>query len=673
MNWVGDKVCDSKCENIECAWDGGDCGMNVIWDGSIHGIKISKLQIENSQTEDQHLLPLTKTTEQHLLPSGGNNGNSGNDGNTGNGSSAIDVVAAALILQIQKNSNMKDVTPQLPVPELIGLLPPPSSSTPFPFYLIPSGHAAMYVNMSDIFPSSPADASTILLATHDNPSAIGNSIVLQHHKVMILLFLNDEDAKKKGRSITNIRVEGNVLKDIICNDTDGTVLNRTYTAVHYEFEISTNAAGDDNIGQNTKNDKNEEEKEKEKNINVPLVNEKDRIEIHVRNNTNSTVAIATKEHRDESATVYLPSDKSAGVVQLTHNTKEKEKKENTENLDLSETIEHSENRSRHLLSTATLSSSSSTARPISSHHHGRRLLDIYGDSLVNVNMMYHARFGKASRKVPAHMPHMIDVDVMNDLWTEYPNKFSQTSGRRFRGGEDMQFSFAHFYWLIHKIPERDLKSIWNFDLDVDGDGKLSINELRSLTAIVEGQAPDENQILEITKCLRPPIIEDVVEETALGTVHSKRTTYPHATFGQFMQCTRAVNKVKENWRMPPTHTIMTLDEVTFEMIGDDYNHTKEQLDGIRAKRTKFICVNDDMHHPSVALQDMLHDFYEAMFAKPSPFELPKGKTNAYLNTNKMRSYFQDNLKEKNEEKTTFFILVGLCFVGFLLYIFCFRT
>ena len=97
------------------------------------------------------------------------------------------------------------------------------------------------------------------------------------------------------------------------------------------------------------------------------------------------------------------------------------------------------------------------------------------------------------------------------------------------------------------------------------------------------------------------------------------------------------------------------------------------MDGIRAKRTKFICVNDDMHHPSVALQDMLHDFYEAMFAKPSPFELPKGKTNAYLNTNKMRSYFQENLKEKNEEKTTFFILVGLCFVGFLLYIFCFRS
>ena len=50
----------------------------------------------------------------------------------------------------------------------------------------------------------------------------------------------------------------------------------------------------------------------------------------------------------------------------------------------------------------------------------------------------------------------------------------------------MQFSFSHFYWLINRVPEVDLESIYNRDLDADGDGRLSDNELRSLAAIVQG-------------------------------------------------------------------------------------------------------------------------------------------------------------------------------------------
>ena len=47
--------------------------------------------------------------------------------------------------------------------------------------------------------------------------------------------------------------------------------------------------------------------------------------------------------------------------------------------------------------------------------HGRRLLDTFGDSLRHVNRLYNARFGYAARKVPAHMPHLIDRAVMAEL------------------------------------------------------------------------------------------------------------------------------------------------------------------------------------------------------------------------------------------------------------------
>lgn len=50
-----------------------------------------------------------------------------------------------------------------------------------------------------------------------------------------------------------------------------------------------------------------------------------------------------------------------------------------------------------------------------SSHAGRRLQDTFADSLRYVNKILNSKFGFASRKVPAHMPHMIDRVVMQEL------------------------------------------------------------------------------------------------------------------------------------------------------------------------------------------------------------------------------------------------------------------
>lgn len=46
---------------------------------------------------------------------------------------------------------------------------------------------------------------------------------------------------------------------------------------------------------------------------------------------------------------------------------------------------------------------------------GRRLQDTFADSLRHVNKLLNSQFGFTSRKVPAHMPHMIDRLVMQEL------------------------------------------------------------------------------------------------------------------------------------------------------------------------------------------------------------------------------------------------------------------
>ena len=77
--------------------------------------------------------------------------------------------------------------------------------------------------------------------------------------------------------------------------------------------------------------------------------------------------------------------------------------------------------------------------------------DTYGDSLVKVNLMYNHAFGKgtSARKVPAHMPHMLDKRDLAALQARWPADFAATSSHRFRHSEDMQFAFAYFHWLLH--------------------------------------------------------------------------------------------------------------------------------------------------------------------------------------------------------------------------------
>lgn len=36
--WVGDKVCDARCNTPECAWDAGDCGVGLVL-GRVRGEK----------------------------------------------------------------------------------------------------------------------------------------------------------------------------------------------------------------------------------------------------------------------------------------------------------------------------------------------------------------------------------------------------------------------------------------------------------------------------------------------------------------------------------------------------------------------------------------------------------------------------------------------------------
>jgi len=113
-------------------------------------------------------------------------------------------------------------------------------------------------------------------------------------------------------------------------------------------------------------------------------------------------------------------------------------------------------------------------------------------------------------------------------------------------------------------------------------------------------------------------------ENAHSIVDAVKVVTPRITLERLTECELALDGLREHARFPQTHQEMELTEVAFEMITDDMNQTLQQLDSIRARKSKFVCVNDDMRDPSPELVQALADFYESFFPTPSQFELPPG-------------------------------------------------
>jgi hypothetical protein len=101
-------------------------------------------------------------------------------------------------------------------------------------------------------------------------------------------------------------------------------------------------------------------------------------------------------------------------------------------------------------------------------------------------------------------------------------------------------------------------------------------------------------------------------------------------------CPRVLDKLLEHFSERPKYKheeIVESPEVAFLMISTNQTNLEEKLDGVRVRRHKFICLNDNMNHADKHNHDSIHklqEFYRSLYPLPSPFELPADKPNAVL-------------------------------------------
>ncbi|XP_068442824.1 N-acetylglucosamine-1-phosphotransferase subunits alpha/beta isoform X2 [Clinocottus analis] len=286
---------------------------------------------------------------------------------------------------------------------------------------------------------------------------------------------------------------------------------------------------------------------------------------------------------------------------------------------------------------------------------GRRLQDTFADSLRYVNKLLNGQFGFTSRKVPAHMPHMIDRLIMQELQDTFPEGFDKTSGHRVRHSEDMQFAFSYFYFLMSAQERLNVSEVFD-EIDTDHSGVLSDREIRTLATRIhelplslQDLTGLEQMLINCSKALPTNL-------TQLHLVNPTQEAYydpsmPPVTKGLVLYCKPITERIQKAFRDQNKYKfeIMGEEEIAFKMVRTNVSHVVGQLDDIRKNPRKFVCLNDNIDHShkdAATVKAVLRDFYESMFPLPSQFELPREYRNRFLHMDELQEWrvYRDKLK-----------------------------
>ncbi|KAL5473979.1 hypothetical protein EMCRGX_G028549 [Ephydatia muelleri] len=280
-------------------------------------------------------------------------------------------------------------------------------------------------------------------------------------------------------------------------------------------------------------------------------------------------------------------------------------------------------------------------------HRHRRLMEAFADSLRFVNRLYNQAYGYHARKVPAHMPHMINIEIMKELQKKYAEEFERTSSHKLRASDDMQFGFSYFYYMIGERQELNIAETFR-EFDTDHSGILSVRELRTLMARVTDLPLDAKKTDAFESILRNcqgtyngsvPTVDPVEFETHYDP------DLPLVTVDFVEHCKPLLDKINSTIKARSKYPYEETGEedVIFQMISENATKVLTQLDGIRKNRKKFICLNDNMDHrkhDANMAKMVLLDFYESFYPLPSQFELLPQYRNRFMYVSELEEWLQ---------------------------------
>lgn len=231
-------------------------------------------------------------------------------------------------------------------------------------------------------------------------------------------------------------------------------------------------------------------------------------------------------------------------------------------------------------------------------------------------------FSKHLRRVPSHMPHMMNKQILNELKEMFPQQFQQNSAHRFRHPRDLQVGFAYFNYLInrHNFLSSTLCGLGGQDIETSHNCRVEESEIITLESLLHGTSIPAGFHDFIQICLHNS--SDFKSNLKLPM----RTGNTTGFFIKDVERCIDMSSVRSRLQTRGYRLKMGTD-VTFHMLRDDYQTTIDQLNSIRDRPTKFICLNDDMKSPSTEVRQALRQLLEDLWPLPSTFELPTALVN----------------------------------------------
>lgn len=284
-----------------------------------------------------------------------------------------------------------------------------------------------------------------------------------------------------------------------------------------------------------------------------------------------------------------------------------------------------------------------------------RRLDTYAESLLYVNRIYNAAYGFERRRVPAHMPHLLDKWIVHDMQDKFNSEFTKTSAHRVRSPQDMQFAFSYFYYLTSEKRQASTGEIFD-KFDTDKSGTWSDREIRTLLSRLYPLPLDYGLVVDfenaIINCSQRIELSTTIE--APSGERYLDSTLPIVTRELIIKCDAIASKIQNQFGVENRyhHEIVKAGKnEIFDMLTSNVSQTVQLLDEIRREPKKFICLNDDMDparkSENEVIRALLNDFYRSLYPLRSKFELPAQFRNRFSHRDELYQWRASRAKARN--------------------------
>ncbi|KAJ3429673.1 hypothetical protein M0812_25031 [Anaeramoeba flamelloides] len=273
---------------------------------------------------------------------------------------------------------------------------------------------------------------------------------------------------------------------------------------------------------------------------------------------------------------------------------------------------------------------------------------IYTESLKYTDTIFDITFGERGRYSAQHAPTLIDREIMERIWDEWPNEMEQTAKAKFRIGSQMHYQTTFLNYIQDSWINLNFCNYFNLYFDKNNDKHFDLWEIKTISdQISKFFSKDAESVFsmisdQIAKELQKQLFED--HDTS-DNGHATNHDSENPILDLKVHC-EILEKIpllveyynqkigKGNKKLQLFKTVQETRDSGFYML-NSISQIKPSFAVIRYKKDmKFIAMNDDFEYSKksqlIRFDEEFQKLANEQWPNKSQFELPENLLNQNL-------------------------------------------